>query len=84
MKTLASFKIESILTMDGEKTLNVIEQNGIYTIAINDSKPDFDLDNYGCLTKADLINIATRNLRRATEKSRNEVINFIISLENLK
>ena len=80
MKNLATFKLENILSSDKITEMVIWEHNGIYTVTIDDNEPDFDLDNYGCEDSDDLVRLAKRSLKRVTEESRNEVINFIETL----
>lgn len=80
MKTLATFQLENILLSDGITEMKIWENNGIYTVTIGNKAPDFDLDNYGCENKEDLLYLANRSLKRVKENSVNEVINFIKNL----
>jgi hypothetical protein len=80
MKNLATFKLENILASDGITEMKIWEKNGIYTVTTNNKTPDFNLDNYGCEDKEDLLYLAKRSLKRVKENSVNEVINFINNL----
>ena len=80
MKTLATFKLENILASDGITEMKIWENNGIYTVTTGTKTPDFDLDNYGCENKEDLLYLAKRSMKRVKEISANEVINFIENL----
>ena len=77
MKTLATFFLENILSSDGITQMKIWEKDGIKTITTGDKTPDFDLNNYGCENKAELLCLAKRSLKRTKEESVNEVINFI-------
>ena len=80
MKILAKFEMENILVSDGITEMKIWENNGIYTVTTGNRTPDFDLDNYGCENKDDLLYLAKRSLKRVKENSANEVINFIENL----
>lgn len=80
MKTLATFQLKNILASDGITEMKIWENNGIYTVTTGNKAPDFDLDNYGCENKEDLLYLANRSLKRVKENSVNEVINFIENL----
>jgi len=80
MKTLATFKLENILSSDGITTMRFWESNGIYTVTTGDNKPNFDLDYYGCEDSNDVMRLAKRSLKRIKEDSKNEVLNFIETL----
>jgi len=80
MKNLATFKLENILASDGITEMKIWENKGIYTVTTGDRNPDFDLDDHGCENTVELKKLAQRSLKRVTENSVNEVLNFIENL----
>ncbi len=80
MGKLATFNLENILESDGITKMTFWENRGIFTVTAGNKLPNFDPDEYGCESIEDLKILANRSLKRITDESKKEVLNYLNTL----